>query len=436
MLIERGGVTVKKWSFLLTLAVLLACFCGCQKEQQPQKKDPVSQYKSSGTYTDLGEDQLTWEGLNALPKKYAGMPTDEARETVVAFWRYCKTALWIPDDRYDIYEEEDDGTKVLKRWMEPGGVYAGLPYKGTSTGSLYRLFDFMDPETGVVNIAEAGRDPLIFGGMCSSGCYWAWARVMNSADYRWCNDSVYTRGYLPVGPYTYDLSILKLVNDGDMGTDNICTDNGEQVMYQSYANMKIADGLITVWEKNGHTMMCSIAPTVVYNEDGTIDGQKSFLCVTEQGGTWDPGVSKGGIPYEYEYSLDKKFTFTTLFRQCYIPYTFADLTGEEPIEETEVTFHHEGDTITMEQLFGTKVSSNYHLSDIYAYVYDEAGNEIVKHAVRIRVPSTKEMKVYKMGNVYTWGSWDELAAGEYAIKVEVQLGTGERPTVYEGKLIV
>ena len=420
---------------VVLLLATLVFLCGCEKEQMPEKKAPVSRYKSTGEYTDLGEHQLTWEALEALPKKKAGMTAQEARQTAVDFWRYCKSALWIPDVKYDIYKNEN-GVKVYKRSVEAGQVYGGLPYVSNATGNIYRLLDFMDKETGVVDVTNAGRYPLTFGGMCSSGCYWAWARVMNSADYRWCNDSVYTRGYLPVGPYTYDLSILKLVNDGDMGTDNICADNGEQVMYQSYANMKIADGLIAVWEKNGHTMMCSVAPTVVYNEDGTIDGQKSFLCVTEQGGSWDPGVSKGGIPYEYEYSLDKKFTFTTLFKQCYIPYTFADLTGEEPIEETEVTFHYEGDTITMEQLFGTKVSSNYHLSDIYAYVYDEAGNEILKHAVRIRTPSTKEMKVYRMGNVYTWGSWDELAAGEYAIKVEVQLGTGERPTVYEGKLIV
>ena len=426
---------MKKLVLLLLAMVLL--LCGCKKEeQQPVKKAPVSAYKSSGSYKDLGNDKLSWEGLNALPKKYTDMPADEARDTVVAFWRYCKTSLWIPDARYEVYMDKDgDGKEELQRWMEPGGIYAGLPYVSTATGNIYRLMDFMDEETGVVNVTEAGRDPLIFGGMCSSGCYWGWARVLNSADYRWCNDSVYNRGYLPVGPYTYDLSIIKLVNIGPQGTDNICQDNGEQVMYQSYANMKRADGLIAVWEKNGHTMMCSTDPVVVYNEDGTINGEKSYMCVLEQGGTWRDGVSAGGIAYQYEYSLDKEFTFQKLYTSCYIPYTFGELIGTDPVEETQISFSHTEETITKKQLFSAKVTSNYHLSDVYAYIYDEAGNEVLKHVYRIRVPSTKETKFYENGTTYTWGSWENLSAdGKYTVKVEVQLGTGERPVVYEGKL--
>ena len=415
----------------LLVTVLVLGLCACSEDTPPTS---VSAYKSTGTYPDLGEDKMSIESLDALPKKYPGMPAEEARETVVAFWRYCKTALWMPDARYDIYQTNDDGVEELKRWVEPGGIYAGMPYVHTGTGNIYRLFDFMDPETGVVNVTEAGKNPVTFGNMCSSGCYWAWARVMNSADYRWCNDSVYTRGYLPVGPYTYDLSILKLINDGPQGTDDICRENGEQVMFQSFANMKIADGLIAVWEKNGHTMMCSVAPHVVYNEDGTINGQESFLCVTEQGGTWDPGVSASGIPYQYEYSLDKKFTFKKLYDKCYIPYTFGELIGTDPVEETEISFSHSGETITTSQLFSAKVTSNYHLSDIYVYIYDRAGNEILKHDVRARVPSTREMKVHKIvDQSYTWGSWDDVKAGN-RVKVEVQLGTGERPVVWEGTI--
>ena len=55
--------------------------------------------------------------------------------------------------------------------------------------------------------------------------------------------------------------------------------------------------------------------------------------------------------------------------------------------------------------------------------------------MRIRVPSTKETKIYRNGTTYTWGNWDDLTAdGDYTVKIEVQLGTGERPVVYEGKL--
>ena len=421
---------------LLAVLALLGAICaisGCEKEEQV-KKPPVSQYKSSGNFTDLGEDQLSWEGLNALPMKHSDMTPQEARDAVIGFWRYVKTALWMVDEQYDIYEPQDDGSKIYKRSLEPGLVYAGLPYKGSSTGSIYRLFDFMDPETGVVDVSEAGREVLDFGGMCSSGCYWAWARVMNSANYRWCADSVYSRGYLRVGPYTYPDSWTRYIDVGIQGTDDVCKENGEQIMFQSYAAMQVGDGGITLYEKNGHTNMCSVAPTVVYNEDGTINGDESWLCIIEQGAIWQDGVSKGGIPYKYERSVERRFTFKQFYDGAYNPYTFGELIGTDPIEETEVSFSHTGETISQKQLFNARVTSNYNISDVYVYVYDEAGNEIYKHAVRARTPSTREQKVHKLANQsYTWGSWDSVKEG-YAIKVEVQLGTGERPVVWEGKI--
>ena len=433
---------MKKVNLFLIIALLMVLTCvllACGGEQTPAAQTPsapVSAYKSQGTYTDLGDDKLSWEGLTALPQKYANMPTNEAREVSVAFWRYCKTALWIPDERYEVYLEED-GVQELKRWLEPGGVYAGLPYITTGAGNLYRLFDYMDPETGVVDISEAGcYGGLLLGNVCSTGCYWAWARVMNSADYSWSQYSVYQYGSLPVGPYTYDLNIRRFMQEGDQGTDDVCRDNGEQVIYQSYAAMAIADGLVTHWEKNGHMMMCSVEPVVVYNADGTINGTDSYMHIIEQGGTWDPGVSAGGIEYQYEYSLDKKFTFRQLWERMYIPFTFGEFNGTDPIEETETTFSYSGETITKDQLFSGKVTSNYHISDIYVSIYDRQGNEIFKHAVRARFPSVKELKVHKIvGQTYTWGDWDNVSEGD-TVKVEVQLATGERPVVYEGKLAV
>ena len=102
-----------------------------------------------------------------------------------------------------------------------------------------------------------------------------------------------------------------------------------------------------------------------------------------------------------------------------------------------MTFSYSGETITKKQIFSARVSSNYHLSDVYVYIYDDAGTEVLKHAYRIRVPSTMETKIYKDGGTYTWGDWDDLSPdGEYTAKIEVQLGTGERPVLWEGKFIV
>ena len=209
------------------------------------------------------------------------------------------------------------------------------------------------------------------------------------------------------------------------------------MIFESYGAMDIADGLVTHWEKNGHIMMCSVKPTVVRNADGTIDGQNSYMHIIEQGGNWDPGLSAGGIEYQYEYSLDKKFTFQKLLEQKYIPFTFGELNGTDPIEETEVNFTHSEETITESQLFSAKITSNYHISDAYVYVYDAAGNEVYKHAVRARFTAQTELRIHKIvDQTYTWGAWEDLdPKGEYTVKVEVQLGTGQRLAVWEGKLV-
>lgn len=431
---------MKRTNVMLTIVVLLLilvplALLGCEKaEQQPVKKSPVSAYKSKGAYTDLGDEKLSWANLEALPKKYAGMSPEEARQICVDFWHYVKGALWIPDTQYDIYKEEN-GKSVYKRSVYAGQIYGGLPYVSNATGNIYRVLDFMDPETGVVNVTEAGIYPKIFGGMCSSGCYWAWARVLNSANYSWTHEVVTKNGFIRVGPYTYDDHINRFSNE--YGTHNVMEENGEQVMFESYAKLQLADGL--GYSRNdgvGHIIMCTKEPVVDYNDDGTINGENSYILITDQGAIWQDGVSPNGLQYQYECSVDKKLTFAKLYESCYIPFTFADLLGTDPIEETEISFSHTGETITEKQLFSSKVNANYAISDIYVSVYDKDGNEIFKHAVRASVPATMELQVHKrMGHVYTWGDWENVNAGD-TVKVEVQLGTGERPVVYEGKLRV
>ena len=38
-------------------------------------------------------------------------------------------------------------------------------------------------------------------------------------------------------------------------------------------------------------------------------------------------------------------------------------------------------------------------------------------------------------NVDIWGSEDNLVGGSYTAKITAQLGTGERPVLWEGKLV-
>ena len=128
-----------------------------------------------------------------------------------------------------------------------------------------------------------------------------------------------------------------------------------------------------------------------------------------------------------------------------IPFTFAEFHGRE-VEETVCEFTHQGETITQEQLFNAHVKSNFGIADMYAYFYNEAGEMVYKHAVRALRAGEKDLQFDRVGetdmmgvngpvfSVDTWGEYP--TAGTYTVKVEVQLATGERPTVYSGVLTV
>jgi hypothetical protein len=85
------------------------------------------------------------------------------------------------------------------------------------------------------------------------------------------------------------------------------------------------------------------------------------------------------------------------------------------------------------------VDCNYSLADAYASVYDSKGNEVVKVATRAHKANIKTLKFVTLSSeksLFEWGSWDDLSKDEtYTVKIYAQIGTGERPVLWEGKLI-
>ena len=387
---------------------------------------------------------LTREKIDAFPIKNKNMSIQELRQLCVDFFKFSKTALWICDHDVD-YIRNAAGTQDK---MEEGKVYGGLPYIGLGTGNVYRTLDYMD-ENGVVNISAVinrkkfnkvySRDLWRnFGNQCANGAYVGWARVINSADYNGSPAMLQANGFFRVGPYTYpdDLKVLKK----EYNSVAICQENGEQTMFESYAALQIGDGLNN-FTTAGHVIMCTVAPVVVKNADGTINGEESYICITEQAQKWTEQENEFGDKYLMKPSVDKQFTFAKLYEKGYLPFTFAEFMGTHPVEDTVCEFSFQGETITDRELFAAHITSNYGILDAYAIVTDSEGKEIYKHAVRCLESNCRDLPFVRFAadpadhnNVEKWGKLP--VSGDFGLKVEVQLGTGERPVVYEGKLQV
>lgn len=375
------------------------------------------------------QNKLTWEKIRSFPVKRSDMTVAEMRKVCLDFFRFSKTALWTPSEDVHFIRNY----KGVEDEMLQGSIYGGLPYISGGTGNVYRMMDYLDEETGVMDLPRAMKTPWCFGNQCSYGAYWAWGRIMSSAGYDSTLEIVVANNFVRVGPYTYDDALPGW--SADVTTTKICQQNGEQMMYRSYAALQPADGMVCV-TPGGHVIMCSELPHVEFIA-GTdeIDGDNSCLRIVDQFQTWREGTNEAGDTFFFKKYMDRKMTFRQLYDGSYVPFTFKEFTGEAPIADTVCTFSFTGDTVTVEQLFQGTVTSNYGISDIYAVVRNAEGKEVYRHAVRIRRGGTKQLQLIPEGdNTDSWGKLD-VTNGEFTVEVIAQLSTGERPTIYQGKLI-
>jgi len=419
---------MKKITVFLLALLLLLSLCACNRtepEGNTGETTSVSAYKSKGEYPKL-QGQLTWEGLNSIPIKRSDMTTEEMRDLVVQFFRFDKNALWIPDTDYEFVNK---GT--VSNSVTGGQVYGSLPYMTVSSGNLYRLMDYMDEETGVVDIQSAGQNPFLLGNQCSFCAWWAWARVVNSANYGYTARLVALNGCVPVGTLLYDPE-LKGFNS-KYGTDEVVKETDPQTLYENYAQLQKGDGIVN-YTSAGHVVMISDDVHVERTAEGQIDPGRSYVTVIDQAGGWMNNVNEYGESYTHAANLDAKWTFLYLSQKNYLPFTYKEFLGQDPVEETEVTLTHQGGTITKDQIYRLSVQANYTVADLYVEIHDAKGNEILKVAGRCTSPDQRQIQLsaaLDAEHMVLWGDWDTVNTGD-KVTVYAQLGTGERPTLWEG----
>jgi hypothetical protein len=164
------------------------------------------------------------------------MTVAEMRKLCVDFFRFTKSALWTPkEDHKYIRNTNGDIDEFFV-----GTVYGSVPYVGLGTGNVYRLMDYLDEETGVLDVKAAAKVPSLFGNQCSIGSYWAWGRIINSVNKEAATPHMYqANGYIRVGPYTYDDKRDKFTEDDN--TVKICKENGANVFVAGSACLKAED---------------------------------------------------------------------------------------------------------------------------------------------------------------------------------------------------
>ena len=423
-----------RWIALLLLVAVALSLVACgEKELGPEKVEK----KDYSEFAGIVADPATWvEEFEKLPIANENMTTDELRQLACDAFKANMTFQWTPniDIKYN-YELLDNYKDVLLLTKQ---AYSGFCYAtgiaDATNGTLYKVLPFYDKETGVLDVEAMGDKMLnIISSACSNGVLAGWNRVTTTKAGMTTFNPYDSPDVVLVGPYTYQPFHYNHNFKSRTCTKEIIQVNGDQTMYESYACMLPADGLYSAsaW----HVMMCSQAPVVVRNADGTINPEESYLHVHEQGqaGTRNADydeVQSNGVKIRMMGTVDNKKTFAQLLESGYIPFTLKVFTGENPPqagkawigEHVEAPIEN-GTEMTITQLFGKKLFTNYVLCTLNVVVKNPAGEELVNYnsAIATGVYTTEAM----LSEALQKDRPTPYANGKNTIHLEVRLSNGE-----------
>jgi len=400
-------------------------------ETEEAKKTAVETAEDP-VYNEKVSDLLTPERLAQIPIANSSMTTDELRQICVDYVCLSTTFQWIPSKTFSYITSSVD----LEVKFYEGKLYGGIPYVNLASGNLYRALEMYDTETGVMNIdnfAENSKKKIYFGTACSGTACWGWARVVNSAVMKWTSNMTQKNGFVPVGPYTYDASIDVYGKKGAEDCKPICRRNGQQTMFESYALLQKADCIVN----QGHVRMIKEVH-VVRNADGTINGDESYVIQCEQGlyntSQKHDRVSADGTAYKIQGNDNLKTSFSALYSASYLPHTFKEFLGTDPVEPGKVAMAHNGPTATVNELQKGNLKANYPISDIFTVVKNEQGEEVYRNAYRFEHHFNRSVALSVALPLNALRSFAEK--GNHTVEVLVQISTGELLTAYSGALVV
>lgn len=403
---------------LLALLMLVFLLTSCQKEPLSKTTSATEETVKTTETKEALPNKLSQTELNAFPIATQNMTLEERRQLCVDFFAYSQSFYWTPVEDTVHKAKAASEEMVLKK----GEIYQGIPYLALGQGNVYRIAEIYNEDTGELDTEEI-TDPLLFFNQCSAGAFWAWGRVVNSAHFGGTGGMVQKNGFLPVGKYRYQ----KNLSDLSEGTKTICEKNGRQTMYRSYADLLPADGIVRYGE-TGHVKMCAEAPTVVQTGN-VIDGEKSFFTIIHQASVWSEVKAEDGRTVHAQTIPYSKMSFQEAFEEGYLPFTFAEFQGTDPVDKGFVTFSA-ASPLTPNRLKEASLTSNYGISDVYLELSDKDGSILKKTVVRARTIDERSLTL----TAFFPTILRPFIREEVTLSIRCRLATGEILEAYHGPI--
>jgi hypothetical protein len=208
-------------------------------------------------------------------------------------------------------------------------------------------------------------------------------------------------------------------------------------MFRSYALLQEADGIVN-FTTGGHVRMISSTPVVIYNEDGSVNGEESYTTFLDQAAKYHPMQQSDGSDYLVQGGVDTKITFEKLFTAGYLPFTIPELCqikGKkrkrlDPATASLQGMNEEGDA----PLHTCSVSSNYPISHLVFTSYEKDGTKADRF---VWYPLRGKESFARFNQPLDFLSEEErflTFVRQYeTVAVSVVVGSGQELRVFKGK---
>jgi len=269
--------------------------------------------------------------------------------------------------------------------LQANVVHRGIPYVAGSmnldaflTGAKYQ------DENGVyhmdTDLFQGTKWGFLWGASCADLVYWAWNQVSASITFGNAQEMTPENGCLKVGEYESTVRDKKYVD-----TFADCKANGQDVMFEAYAQLLMGDGGVFYSPKSGgHGILISEVHVERY-EDGVIDPSESYILYHDTNGSYSKRIIRLNDELEVEgrsaASYYGKKNFGTMFKEGYLPVTCRELMSSDiPVAEVKVTDSMAGN-LNYDSVIAGTITSNYYISYLEMEITDVAGN-VVQSAIR------------------------------------------------------
>ncbi|MBR2615582.1 MAG: hypothetical protein IKC69_02770, partial [Clostridia bacterium] len=126
-----------------------------------------------------------------------------------------------------------------------------------------------------------------------------------------------------------------------------------------------------------------------------------------------------------------KMSFAELYAGGYLPHTFAEFLGTDPVEDGVADLGLTGDRASVSEIKASTMRANYAISDIFFLITDKDGKVVFNNIQRAKNHFTY---TWELQNIFADSIASRFTDGEHTITISCQLSNGEKIVSFKGIL--